>query len=235
MRELVLATASVLMRRLGYVLIVVILIELPGEILIQSAGASASRSLGGEVLTLAASVTMVLVLLRALQSRSLPLTSIVPGVLGATLRTIAAALILAIPLGVGVIVAASLILSFAPSTTAVTAIDVLTVVVSVLAAPFSLVVPVCLNENGGPVWALRRAWAISRPRRMQMWILLGGLTLLTYASAWLVSGDASAQPSADLIGVSIGAALLVAVLSAGLLAVFYQALTAQDPPTAAGG
>jgi hypothetical protein len=227
MRDILSATGRVVARRLGFVVVVAIGIALPGEILVEAPGdTSGLIAIVGIVVTLLASVTLVLVLLRDLQSRSLPLASIVPSVVRATLRTIGAFLILAvlsvIPLFIGTVLVVSL---FHGGSAAVAVTIVLVGMVTFFAAPVSLVVPVCLSEDGGPWWALNRAWAISRPRRGQARLLLGGLSVLTFGVSWLLRGfGPAAAPSAALILVAV----VGTVVAAGFLAVLYERLT-QEP------
>lgn len=227
MRDILSATGRVVARRLGFVVVVAIGIALPGEILVEAPGdTSGLIAIVGAAVTLLASVTLVLILLRDLQSRSLPLASIVPSVVRATLRTIGAFLVLAAVSVVPLLVGVALIVGLLNGGSAALAATVaLIVMVSFFAAPISLVVPVCLNEAGGPWWTLKRAWAISRPRRWQTRILLGGLSALTFGVSWLIRGfGQAAAPSAALIVVAV----VGTVVAAGFLAVLYARLT-QEP------
>jgi hypothetical protein len=215
---------------LGYVVVVAIGIALPGAILVEAPGdTSGFIAILGAGVALLASVTLVLVLLRDLQSRPLALASIVPSVVGATLRTIGASLILAalsaVPWLGGFIVIVSLL---GGGSAAVAVAVALAILVSAFFAPLSLVVPVCLNEHGGPWWALNRAWAISRPRRWQARLLLGGWLILTFGASWVLHGFGPAvAPSVALIVLNVA----ITVVAAGFLAVLYERLTREPPAT----
>ena len=90
-------------------------------------------------------------------------------------------------------------------------------------APVLLATPVCLNERGGPVWALKRAWSLSSPRRKQVrlllmvvWIAGGALGLLRLLPGPLTLATLITTPA-------------VAVAQAALVAVLYVRLREEEP------
>jgi hypothetical protein len=231
--EILSATRRVVARRFGYVLAVAIAIAAPGEVLVQINSASPGASIFGAVLTLVASVTLVLVMVSDLQSRPLLLASSVSPVVNATIRTIGAFLVLLalliIPLFVamGVIV---LVLGHGGPATLPEGVALLglLMIVEVFLAPLSLVVPISLNEAGGPRWALQRAWAISAPRRGQVRLVLGGWEVLTSGFLFVLRGFGQATgPSVATVVVAV----VGDVVAAALLAVLYELLTRESPET----
>jgi hypothetical protein len=217
----------VLRHRLSYVLVITIVLALPGEFLSHEAGANFAREMGGAVLSLVASVSLVLVLISDLGARPLERDSTIQRIASATIRTIGAYLIMITPFFFAFATAAAVAVAVAPHSSWIALLSVLSVLVSVWLAPLSLVVPVCLNEDGGSMWALGRAWAMSRPSRAQMRILLGGLTVLENALTWLVRATGSGTA---LMAAVIALSTVGAVLSAGLLAVFYHRAVAGETP-----
>jgi RDD family len=220
-REILSATGAVLARRRLPILVVAISVALPAAILLRVSGSALLLSVVGDVLSLVATTTFVLILLRDLQSAPLAYRSIIPTVAGATLRIVAAAVIL------GALLVLALIVPFAAATQTLNrssagfVLEVLLLPIEFLAAPLYLFIPVCVNETGGPWWAIKRAWALSGPGRSQVLMLIGGLLVSTDVLSWLLRSSPAS--------VAILAALLLsvanAVLQAGLLAVLYSQLT----------
>jgi hypothetical protein len=233
MRELVRATVGVLRQRFTSVIVVTIAISLPGQILIEGARGSSpiSReiSLGGQLLTNAANLTLVLILLRNLQSKPLPRGSIVPSVVTALLRLFGVLMILVVPTIVVVLPLALIFTFLQGEAAAATIVMAGTIVLEVIFAPIALIVPVSLNEDIPRPWPiLKRAWAMSRPRRGQTRLFLGGLAVLTLGASELVRAFGPA-PSAAVVLVY----LVSGVLNAGVIAVLYHSLIGEELTIAA--
>jgi hypothetical protein len=224
MRELFEAAIGVASRRRREVLLVAVGLLLPVALLSQvPAWRGSALDIIGGGLDFAASLVLIAVFLADL--RHAPLSTLkVSSILRAYVRVFLAfgiAAVIAIPIGLAVVLAArwqqAVPYSFA--------FESLLIPVFVFFAPIYLLEPVCLSEPGGPRWSLKRAWALSRPRRGQIRVLVGGIWILTAASGALrcVAGFA---PLATLI------ALIVAltIIEAALLAVFYDRLVAEEPP-----
>jgi hypothetical protein len=94
-------------------------------------------------------------------------------------------------------------------------------------APFLLITPISLVENGGPWWTLKRAWRLSRPERTWMWILLGSLAL--GAAVLQVTFSTGA-----LTLVTYAASAVSFVVEEALLAVFYTRLVVLVPVPVSG-
>jgi hypothetical protein len=225
LREILAAGAGVVSRRCGAVLVVAVAVLLPAQVL--SRAPVWGFSLVWAWILLMANVALVAILLADLQHR--PLKSItLRAITGASLRLLAAYLIaafflslLALTIAIGIKLGPpSLGSSIGPASA-----DLLGAAMSFLLVPFSLLTPVCLREHGGPWWSLKRAWSLSRPRRGQIWLLLGGLWIaqLAYLQLRHVPGLA---PLAALIACSV----LYAVLQTILISVFYVRLVGEEPP-----
>ena len=221
MREILSATGAVLARRRLPIVVVAILVALPAAILPRLSGSALLLSVVGGVLSFVATTTFVLILLRDLQSAPLAYRSIIPTVAGATLRIMAAAVIL------GALLVLALIVPVAVATQAINhvsagfVLEVLLLPIEFLAAPLYLFIPVCLNETGGPWWAVKRAWALSGPGRSQVRLLIGGLLVSNDVLSWLLRSS----PAFVLILAGLLLSVANAVLQAGLLAVLYRRLT----------
>lgn len=224
MREMLAAGAGLVSRRRGAVLVVAVTVLLPAQVL--SRAPVWGFGLIGSWILLMANVALVAILLADLQHRSLKSITL-RAITGASLRLFAAYLIavfflllLALTIAIGIKLGRpSLGSSVGPASA-----DLLAAAMSFLLVPFSLLTPVCLREHGGPWWSLKRALSLSRPRRGQIWLLLGGLWIaqLAYLQLRHVPGLA---PLAALIACSV----LYAVLQAILISVFYARLISEEP------
>jgi hypothetical protein len=227
-RELLAAAAGLISRRRGIVLVIAVGALLPAELLARTPASQfgALTYIGGVALNVIA-VVLVAVLLADLQGR--PLTSItLSGILGASVRSFGALLIAAcllLLLAVPIVLAVRLALPSLSLPRDSAGWGVLSAAVLVVFAPVELVVPVCLRERGGPWWSLKRAWSLSRPRRLQIWALLGGLAVL--AAAY---GQLSHVPGLAPLAALIACSIVSAVLQAALVAVIYVRLVAEEPP-----
>ena len=224
MRELIGSSAALVARRFRYVAIISLGLALPGDVLLQApAWLKTPLPAVGGGLSVVAAMALVAVLLADLKG-PMPSTASASSIVRACLRCAGAYLVAGV-LALPVAVAAAELSNYQKAVPSGVALELLLLPLWLFFIPILLAMPVCFNEIGGPAWALKRGWALSRPRRNQVRALLGGLFvagilfgLLSYADGFV--------PLAAHITLSVAQA----VVQAAFLAVLYDRLTAEEPP-----
>jgi hypothetical protein len=232
MRDVIAAAVGVLRRQVRPVLVVVIAIQVPAYLLVQIPSLGPLSFLGTAALYLG---DLAIIGLLTADLRGQPRSTVTPWrILRACGRLLLAYLIgLMLLILVGVIVyvpiaivgeATGLAARVQQAGAGFAVFYLFIAALAVAASPFLLVQVLCLTEAGGPLWLLKRAWALSRPRRPQIWALIGGLWVMSFLGGnvrqfgWPVGIPAA---------VAVGLAADLAV--SALLAVFYVRLAAEVP------
>ena len=181
----------------------------------------------GDLLTLVSTVALVAVFLADLQDRplkSITLSAIIRASLG-SLECLFIVYLLLLLLALPAVAAASLAPPSLDRSIDPAARALLVVAGVFPGVVFALLIPVRVGEHGGPIWALKRAWSLSVPRRVQVWLLMGGLWVASVAY-----GQLSHAPGLAPLAILIFCSLVYAVLEAALVSVFYERLVSEEPP-----
>jgi hypothetical protein len=239
MRDVVEASLAVIRNRWRAVLAVVLVLWLPSTAILVLAPSGSAVGLAGTLLVLVTDLALVALFLD--QTGQKPLASNTPvSLVRAGVKVVAAlgvgiaflvvvAALAFIVLLVLLVVAMNASPPFADYVECVSLGNVPAWAPTVVAAlsfaalaPFLLITPISLVENGGPWWTLKRAWRLSRPERTWMWILLGSLAL--GAAVLQVTFSTGA-----LTLVTYAASAVSFVVEEALLAVFYTRLVVLVP------
>lgn len=237
MRTLISAAIGLISRRRLAVVLVVLAVQLPSQLLVQVSPTSAAL---GAVVGLAALVVLLLVFLSDGSGRAYPVVRTLVALLRAlgsfVIFCLLATALLLVMTVIGtwfVIVLDKAITMTEPQVQqALAATQTLRAVLFVaLTAPYwLLVLPVCLEEHGGPWAALKRIWSLSRSRWRLAWLASIASLSLTVPAA-LIRNPGGIGP----VALSMALVTVAFVLDAALSVALYRSLAAQCAATTAAG
>jgi hypothetical protein len=232
MEESIRVAVGVISRTRVAVVLVILGLLLPAQLL---AAVSPATAVVGAVLGLVAPVTLLVIFLTDLEKDR---HYTIPSIVGGLLRAFGALLIaylLAVALILPIIVVATLFAVVLANGGAISSSQIDPVrggiiVASLLAiagffSPLLLVLPVCLVEHDGPWRALKRTWALSRPRRNSVRVVVVALVAVTVAIG-LIRSVGGVGPLAAAVTLSV----VILVVDAALVAVLYETLVVDSPP-----